>query len=187
MTLEDHNPTLVDPNSPDPGSEPPEQAVPPPERETALMAFLMANEYERTLDGMVGQFLPPFVFGHDFTRRFVETWRDESVRGEDLFGAFADGLEGAESMWMDRVLLEAGRSQESGLKPTDILQDFIRALWRDRLMRVRGNLPAAGVPEADELRLKISLDLKRFSQARWATVKEMIDDLIKNDIIKGEN
>ena len=187
MTLEDPNPTLVDPNSPDPDSEPPEQAVPPPERETALMAFLMANEYERTLDGMVGQFLPPFVFGHDFTRRFVETWRDESARGEDLFGAFADGLEGAESMWMDRVLLEAGRFQASGLKPTDILQDFIRALWRDRLMRVRGNLPAAGVPEADELRLKISLDLKRFSQARWATVKEMIDDLIKNDIIKGEN
>ena len=45
----------------------------------------------------------------------------------------------------------------------------------------------AAITEADELRLKISLDLKRFSQARWATVKEMIDDLIKNDIIKGEN
>ena len=160
-----------------PAPEPPVQAVPPPEREFALMAFLMANEYDRTLDGMVGDYLPADVFAHDFTRGFVATWRDEAARGEDLFAAYADGLSGAARGWFDRLLLEAERTQASCLSATDILQDFVRALWCDCLRRVRGGLPS-GDPAAEARRMRLSMDLKQLQQARWNTVKQMVRDIL---------
>ena len=160
-----------------PTPELPVQAVPPPEREFALMAFLMANEYDRTLDGMVGDYLPADVFAHDFTRGFVATWRDEAARGEDLFAAYADGLSGAARGWFDRLLLEAERTQASCLSATDILQDFVRALWCDCLRRVRGGLPS-GDPAAEARRMRLSMDLKQLQQARWNTVKQMVRDIL---------
>ena len=151
-------------------------AVPPPPRELALCAFLMANEYDKTLDGMLGEFLPPKVFAHDFTRRFVETWRSEVSKGEDLMQDFAGGLEGHGREWFDSVLLGGGKTESSGLSATDILQDFVRSLWADALRRERGGLPASGDPEADLRRMKLSMDLKRLSSVRWAVVKDMVRD-----------
>ena len=52
-------------------------AAPPPEREMAFMQFLLANERDAALDGMAGEFLPREVFAHEFTWRFLETWRME--------------------------------------------------------------------------------------------------------------
>ncbi len=157
--------------------EAPEAAVPPPpEREMAFMDFLMANEYDQTLEGAVGEFLPDEVFAHDFTRRFVGVWRDESAAGEDRFAAFADALPAPERRWFDRVMLAAGRTQASSFRPIDILQEFVRLLWIDRLRRERGNLAADGGAETDMERMRISMDLKRFQQAKWGTVKEMIRD-----------
>ena len=150
--------------------------VPPPPKELALCEFLMANEYDKTLDGMVGEFLPDKAFAHDFTRQFVETWRMENAKGEDLMQDFAAKLDGHARAWFDEVLLNAGKTQASALKTTDILEDFVRALWADALKRERGGLPAAGDPEADLRRMKISMDLKRLSSVRWAMVKDMIRD-----------
>ena len=150
--------------------------VPPPPKELALCEFLMANEYDKTLDGMVGEFLPDKAFAHDFTRQFVETWRAENAKGEDLMQDFAAKLDGHARAWFDEVLLNAGKTQASALKTTDILEDFVRALWADALKRERGGLPAAGDPEADLRRMKISMDLKRLSSVRWAMVKDMIRD-----------
>ena len=149
-------------------------AIPPPPRELALCAFLMANEYDKTLDGMLGEFLPPKTFAHDFTRLFVETWRAEVVNGEDLLQDFAGRLSGRERMWFDKVLLSGGKTDSSGLSVTDILQDFVRALWADALRRERGDLPASGDAAADLTRMQLSMDLKRLSSARWAVVKDMI-------------
>ena len=153
--------------------------IPPPPRELALCAFLMANEYDKTLDGMIGEFLPSKVFAHDFTRRFVETWRAEVVKNEDLLQDFAGKLEGHEREWFDSVLLGGGKTESSGLSPTDILQDFVRALWADELRRERGSLPASGDVEADLKRMKLSMDLKRLSSVRWAAVKDMVRDWLQ--------
>ena len=153
--------------------------IPPPSRELALCAFLMANEYDKTLDGMIGEFLPPKVFAHDFTRRFVEVWRAEVVKNEDLLQDFAGKLEGREREWFDSVLLSGGKTESSGLSPTDILQDFVRALWADELKRERGSLPASGDAEADLRRMKLSMDLKRLSSVRWAAVKDMVRDWLQ--------
>ena len=153
--------------------------IPPPPRELALCAFLMANEYDKTLDGMLGEFLPPKVFAHDFTRRFVETWRTEVVKNEDLLQEFAGKLEGHEREWFDSVLLSGSKTESSGLSPTDILQDFVRALWADELKRERGSLPASGDAEADLKRMKLSMDLKRLSSVRWAAVKDMVRDWLQ--------
>ena len=156
-------------------------AIPPPPRELALCEFLMANEYEKNLDGMLGEFLPAKVFAHDFTRRFVETWRAEIAQGEDLLQGFAAGLEGHEREWFDVVLLGGGKTESSGLSVKDIMQDFIRALWADELKRERGTLPASGDPEADLKRMKLSMDLKRLSSVRWAAVKEMVREWLLED------
>ena len=155
------------------------EVVPPPPRELALCAFLMANEYDKTLDGMIGEFLPPKVLAHNFTRRFVETWRAEVVKNEDLLQGFAGKLEGHEREWFDSVLLSGSKTESSGLSPTDILQDFVRALWADELKRERGGLPASGDAEADLRRMKLSMDLKRLSSVRWAAVKDMIRDWLQ--------
>ncbi len=156
--------------------EPPRQMAPPPKLEFALMAFLMANENSSVLDGLIGSYLPPETFAHDFTRRFMEAWRTGVATGEDRVAAFADALEGDGRTWFDRVLLEAGASQASGLGTAEIMQEFIRSLWCDRLTRVRGDMPVAG---GDEERLfKLSYDIKRLPRLSWGSVTDLIKDYI---------
>ena len=153
--------------------------VPPPSKELALCAFLLANEYDATLDGLVGEFLPEKVFAHDFTRRFVATWRAEVVRNEDLLQAFAAELDVTSRTWFDAILLNGAKTQASGLSATAILEDFVRSLWADALRRERGALSASGDPEADLRRMKLSMDLKRLPSVCWETVKEMIRDWLR--------
>ena len=152
------------------------EAAPPPPREMAFMQFLMANERDKTLDGMIGDFLPREVFAHAFTWRFVETWRMEASSGEVSFAAFAASLAGQERAWLDAVLVEVGKTQSSTLSATDIMEDFVRSFWEAHLKQVRGTLPAVGDDEANKERMKITMDLKRLKQVRWAVVKDMIRD-----------
>ena len=155
------------------------EVAPPPPREMAFMQFLMANERDKTLDGMIGEFLPREVFAHGFTWRFVETWRMEAASGEDAFAAFAASLAGQERALLDAVLVEVGKTQSSTLSATDIMQDFVRSFWEAHLKQVRGTLPAVGDSEANKERMKITMDLKRLRQARWAVVKDMIRDFMR--------
>ena len=155
------------------------EVAPPPPREMAFMQFLMANERDKTLDGMIGDFLPREVFAHAFTWRFVETWRMEASSGEDAFAAFAASLAGQERALLDAVLVEVGKTQSSTLSATDIMQDFVRSFWEAHLKQVRGTLPAVGDSEANKERMKITMDLKRLRQARWAVVKDMIRDFMR--------
>ena len=157
------------------------EAEPPPPRETALMEFLMANEYDKTLDGMAGEFLPDYVFAHDFTPRFMSVWRDETASGEDAFAAFAESLEPGERRWFDKVLALAGRAQASTQKPTDTMQDFVRGIWSDFVRRRRGALPANGGEESDAQRLRLSMVLKCLQQSKWSSVKDIIRDFTKGE------
>ena len=178
--VEDFEPTDVDVQEPVPGED--AGAATPPPSSSLSYAFLMANEYDKLLDGMAGEFLPRRAFAHDFTARFVETWRAEVVKGEDLFALFAEGLNPREQKWFNGILIETKKSASSEMAPTDILQDFIRAMWIESLKRMRGALPASGDVEADMKRMKISMDLKRLARARWHDVKETI-----TNYMKGEN
>jgi DNA primase len=169
---------------PDPGmaaipGESAAEAEPPPRRELALAAFLLANERDAALDAIIGEFLPREVFAHDFTWRFVEAWRMGIANGEDALAVFAEGLSPREREWFDELMLSAGRTNASTLAPAEIMQDYVRSLWCDALKRRRGSLPATGDPEADMERMKISADLKRLNMVKWHTVKEMVRQLLK--------
>lgn len=161
------------------------KVAPPPMRELALCEFLMAHEYDQVLGGMLGEFLPPAVFVHEFTRRFVELWRIESAEGNDLLSGFAEGLSPLERGWFDSILLNGGRSQASGLSETDILEDFVRSLWVDCLTRIRGGLPASGDVEAELLRIRLSADIKKLMSVKWHTVKDLIRGFLSENLVTG--
>ena len=154
---------------------------PPPEREMALMEFLLANERNLSLDGMVGEFLPKEVFAHDFTRAFVEAWRVELASDEDAVSAFAAKLDAREQAWFDRIMSKTGTTDASGQSATDILQEFVRNLWGDHLRRLRGALPANGDAAADMKRFQISTTIKRLNMVKWHDVKDMVRQLMKGD------
>ena len=154
---------------------------PPPEREMALMEFLLANERNSSLDGMVGEFLPKEVFAHDFTRAFVEAWRVELASDEDAISAFAAKLDAREQAWFDRIMSKTGTTDASGQSATDILQEFVRNLWGDHLRRLRGALPANGDAAADMKRFQISTTIKRLNMVKWHDVKDMVRQLMKGD------
>ena len=157
-------------------------AAPPPAAEMAFCEFLLANEYDHTLDGMIGENLPLQVFAHDFTRRFVAVWREETAKGEDVFGDFAAALSPLERRWFDDLLVGSGKTQASQLTPVEILKDFTRRLWIEKLKLRRASL-RAGDALQDLERMKISMTLKRLSQVKWHDVKKVIagefGDLLK--------
>lgn len=155
------------------------EIVAPSRLEKALMQFLMANEKNRKLDGMVGEFLPPVMFGHDFTRRYVERWRLEcGGEVEDAFAGFAAALSPREREWFDAVVCDAGLSSVSDLKPEEIFQDFARQLWVAYLKRLRGDLPARGDAEAELKRMRLSMDIKHLKLSNWSEAVKLIQSWI---------
>ena len=168
--------STLDSRLPTPSAADAAEVAPPPPRETAFMEFLMSNERDRTLDGMIGEFLPREVFAHAFTWRFVETWRMEAASGEDVFATFAASLGQREREWFDAVLVGAGKTESSGMSATDILQDFVRSFWEAHFKALRGALPATGDRDAVMDRMRLSNAVKQIRRERWAVVKDMIRD-----------
>ena len=150
------------------------EVVPPSAREFDLMDFLFANERDEVLGKMVDEFLPREIYGHDFTRNFVGAWENECGSDADALVPFAEGLQGVEKSWFDRVLRGADRKAACSQAASDVLQDFIRDLWADYFQRVRGNLPAMGDAEADLKRLELTTLIKRLKLIKWHDVKDII-------------
>jgi DNA primase catalytic core len=153
--------------------------VPPPPRELAFCEFLMANEGDKVVDGMIGEFLPRSVFAHDFTWRFLEAWRAGFSDGGDALAALGETLSPREHEWFDAILLGQTKSGASTLTSTEICQDFVRLVWIDRLKQIRGSLAATGDDNADRKRMKISMDLKRLNSVKWHTVKDLVREWIQ--------
>ena len=165
--------------------------IPPPEREFAFCGFLMENEGDGTVAGMVAEHLPPEVFAHDFTRAFVETWRRLSAEAVDPFPAFRERLSDLEQKWMDRIFEESagGRSLGSGETVAHNLENFIRDLWIDSLRRRRGELPVAD-QSVEARRFEISYNMRRLKDLKWKGVKILIAELkkgIQTDGHQGSN
>ena len=156
-------------------------STPPAPIEMALCSFLMANEYDKALAGIVGECLQRSVFGNDFTARFVSAWCDEAAAGEDRLSAFAEGLGIREREWFDAVLRASGNASASALDSSDILRDFVRSLWTESLKRERGALPASDDPETERRRFSITTDLKRLSRADWRETMEIIKPYMKGE------
>lgn len=152
----------------------------PPAVEIAFVSFLLANEYDANLAAMAGRHLPEQVFASGFTARFLAVWRDESAQGQDLVGAWADSLDRADRAAFDRALAAAGQTAASTLRPEEIMRDFIRSLWCERLRRERDNLSCSDGASA-ERRLRISMDLKSLQRSRWQAVKELTERLTKGE------
>lgn len=153
--------------------------------EFAFMEFLMAREYDADVEKGVSEFLSGDVFASDFTRRFIDTWRDEVVKGEDLFAFFAENLSSYEREWFDKIYLGAGKTEASAMTAEDILRDFVRKFWVDRLKRERNSISSSSGLEGDMKRMKLSMDIKRLSSAAWTDVAALIDDLKKGEKQNG--
>ena len=147
---------------------------PPSPRELAFCSFLLANEYDSAVGEAIEKSLPNAALSHDFTARFVETWREEFSSGNDLFGEFSQNLSPYERPCFDKIVSGSSKSDASELNADDIAKEFIRTLWIAALKRERGKLPANGDSASDIRRLQISTDLKRLSNASWSEVEEFI-------------
>ena len=150
------------------------KVVPPSGREFELMDFLFIHERDEVLGKMVDEFLPREILGHDFTRGFVEAWKGEFGNETDGIVAFAEGLEGVEKGWFDRVMRGSDRKEACSQTPPKVLQELVCYLWADYFQRVRGSLPAVGDPEADVKRLELTTLSKRFELVKWHDVKDVI-------------
>jgi hypothetical protein len=148
----------------------------------ALLAFLLGHEQpDAALDALVSEFLPPRVFLHAFTRGFVQAWLSRGAAGEDALKVFCDAQEADAQGWFGELMLASGKTDASALSETEILQDFIRGLWDDFLRRRRGVLPAAGSPDCEIERMRLSSALKHLHLARWHDVQEMVRGFLTRD------
>ena len=170
-------PIPEDPSEPVAGEA---QEEPPSARELSFCEFLTAvttSPDAATIVGAVGEFLPDAVFDSPFTRGFVAAWRLEAGGEETALAAFADALGPRERLWFDSAYTGSDKFLVSSMSPVEILQDFVRVLWKERLKRLRGALPAAGDPDAEMKRLRFTAYLKRLDMVKWHDVKDMVREL----------
>ncbi len=150
--------------------------------EFAFMEFLMSCEYDVQVNSLIEQLLPKECYASSFTQRFVDAWKSEAVSGEDKLSQFQQELSAREGEWFDKLILGEGRIAASALKPEDMMCDFARRLWIDKLKRDGNAMPSG---ELDTKRLKISMDIKRLQTAPWNEVHEMIGIFMKGDYNNG--
>ncbi len=150
------------------------KVVPPSAREFNLMDFLFIHERDEVLGKMVDEFLPQEILGHDFTRGFVAAWKGEFGSEEDGMVAFAEGLQGVEKGWFDRVMSGSDRKEACSQTPTNVLQELVRGVWIDYLNRLRGSLPAIGDKTAEDERFELTMLANSLRLVKWHDVKDII-------------
>ena len=159
------------------------QAIPPSKRELALCALLLANEYNKEMDALLGELLPPSIIGHEFTRRFIEVWRNETINGADLMQVFVDRLSPSEQKWFNKISQTRNSTEISNLTASEMLKDIIYNLWDDALDRLQRSLPASGGEEVEIRKLQLAVEKKRFSEIRGEELKGHIRRLIAEQVV----
>jgi hypothetical protein len=146
------------------------------------MEFLLTREYDAEIAKDVTEFLPIDNLNSDFSRRFLSTWLDEAQKNEDLFAAFAENLSSYEREWFDKIYIGAGKTEACALTAKDILHNFIRTLWIEKLKRESNSISANENVESGLERLKLSMNIKEITRGSWEDVARII-----NNLTKGEN
>ena len=157
-------------------------AEPPSDLETEFCAFLLANEYDRTIDGMIGEFLVgETMFAHPYVRRFVDVWRTEVANGGSVLLEWREKLGPREGKWFDALFDQRQAELEKQvISPVRTMEDeYIRKLWCERLRRLQGKLPGDGSGEDLEKRMACSLKPKQIMLLKWHRVKTIIHELIE--------
>ncbi len=157
-------------------------AAAPTPLEFAFMEFLMSREYDAQINGLIGEKLSGMSYASDFTARFVEVWRNEAASGEEGLSLFHQDLAPREREWFDRLLLGEGRIGASALEPVDMMRDFARRLWIDKLKRDKN---AVAINELETKGLTISMYIKRLQTSSWAAADELIKQFTKGDNNNG--
>lgn len=158
------------PNSPTVKENP--LVISPSNREMAFMGFLMENEYDGEIAGLLSKYLPPAVFENEFTRDFFEAWKSECESGEDKFVAFGALLDDEKRKWFDGILLSQGKTLISQLSQSEIMKDFVRGLWVDYVVRKRNELSSSSANDA--LRMSMTMDIKRLPKVEWEALIDII-------------
>lgn len=149
--------------------------------EFAFMEFLLTREYDAEIAKYVTEFLPIDILNSDFSRRFLSTWLDEAQKNEDLFAAFAENLSSYEREWFDKIYIGAGKTEACALTAKDILRNFIRTLWIEKLKRESNSISANESVESGLERLKLSMNIKEITRGSWEEVARIIDNLTKGE------
>jgi DNA primase len=149
--------------------------------EFAFMEFLLTREYDADFAATVAGILPGDVFNSDFTRRFVDTWREEASKNEDLFTAFAEKLSSYEREWFDKIYVGAGKTEASALTSIEILRDFACKFWIERLKRERNSVSLNADVDSEIKRMRLSMDIKHLTNGDWNVVAGLIKNLMKGE------
>ena len=101
---------------------------------------------------------------------------------------WGDSLSGETRAWFDDILLGQEKCLESAEKPTADLEELVRGLWKDRLLRLRGALPAvSGDRRTLERRMSWTKAIKDLSALKWGAVKDIIRELIQGEEQNGSH
>ena len=160
-------------------------AMPPPKCESAFMAFLMANEGDGGLCGMLGEFVPDEVLSHPFTKKFVAQWRDCAAKGEEMPADFAESLDANGRRWFEEAMLLAPASMSSGMDGRAIMRDFACELWLRHVERLRGALNAVPADREElEWSCRLTCCIPPLRTKNWAAAAKLISELKKKGTSK---
>ena len=151
--------------------------IPPPDLEMALCEFLLANEGSaeaKNIDLLIGEYLPDKILKHDFTRKFVATWRLQIVNGGDVIAPWSETLPEAERKLFDKCLLGQNRQQSTGKGTMDELKDQVCKLWAEYFVRLRGELSYKNPADWDKLSWLTVNSKNITTKLKWSKVKELL-------------
>ena len=150
--------------------------IPPSMLEIELCAFLLCdvNRYDVKLSGLVGEWLPSVVIGHEFTRRFVDAWRTGVCRGDDSLEQWGKGLVRHELKWYDAVISNTMNFMVGAVSSSEFfVEHYLRNMWKSKLEREEGAMPANPVSQEDIIRgVRLRQDKQRIKDADWP---ELVD------------
>ena len=164
-----------EPTPPAPPSEPSQEAAapennPPSAVEMAFCAFLFEHEREARLASLLKDCAPGELFAHPFTRQFVRAWLEGAETEQDALAQLKGKLAAHEVPWLEKILLGSDRGALSEWSLEQMAEDFLRRLWVLALQRLLAHMPQAGDPETARRRLSVSMLVRQFKGASWATL-----------------
>ena len=142
-------------------------------------SFLMANEYDKSVDNLIEKYIPPGLFKHPFIKKFLKMWRREVASGQEDTH-FQKELEEYEREWFDEILLGTTKYNSTSLSAEQIAKNFIAYIWYTEFCIVRfiqKNLNDNG--DRDISIINLTILLKRLKSGDWKSFEKDLLERIK--------